>query len=246
MTLGRTLSPSELVSGFIPPVTKNEARPTKPRFRVKYQKSFRLLSGTFFGDPFNYRNHATVDIEVPNEAPPQNYRDGIHYHETDVIADNVFEVPDQELVEWNDATADKAERFKEIMYGSAATLNAMDAASDYVGAALNDGLDLGLDMDDRPFAAFVHLSRLEVLSGAVGLLNISEKQKRLLLGHLTRSLADKAVEAMASMDKGDKISRLLAAQMHAVVKPQSHPTGSNLPAEDEIGGQRLGYKRARL
>lgn len=241
MTLGRMLSPDELVSGFIPPVNKHEARPTKPRFRVRRRDSFSFLSGVFYGNPIGYRNTMTVDIELPAEKPKHVYQDGINYHDPEVIADNVFEVPDAELLAFNDQTIDKAEAFKQIMYSSAATLSAMDNASDYVGAALNDGLDLGLDMDDRPFAAFVHLSRLEILSGAVELLKISDKQKRLLLGYLTKSMSDKAVEAMTAMDNGEKARRMMQAQMHAVVKPQSRQT-----EEIDLLDKKLGHKRARL
>lgn len=97
-------------------------------------------------------------------------------------------------------------------------------------------------MDDRPFAAFVHLSRLEILSAAVNELNISDKQKRLMLGHLTKSLADKAVEAMALLDTGDRQRRIMQAQMHAVVRPQSKQQADEL----DLGDKRLGHKRARL
>ena len=243
MTLGRTLSPDELVSGFIPPVAKNEARPSKPRPRSRYMKTFNVFTGVYYGDPLRFRTAKTVEIEIPEEAPPSVYRDGINYHDQrPVIAENEFIVPDHELVSFNDSSADKAQKFKDIMYSSAATLSAMDAASDYVGAALNDGLDLGLEMDDRPFAAFVHLSRLEILSAAVNELNISDKQKRLMLGHLTKSLADKAVEAMALLDTGDRQRRIMQAQMHAVVRPQSKQQADEL----DLGDKRLGHKRARL
>lgn len=243
MTLGRMLSPDELVSGFIPPLNKDEARPTKPRgCRSRYRETFNFFSGVFFGDPKNYRDAKTVDIDIPEDRPTPKYLDGINYHDNrEVIAENEFIVPDHELVLFNESTANKMEAFKDIMYSSAATLSAMDVASDYVGAALNDGLDLGLDMDDRPFAAFVHLSRLEVLSGAVSLLKISKKQKRLLLGYLTKSMSDKAVEAMTVMDNGDKARRVMQAQMHAVVKPQSRPG-----EEPDSLDKRLGHKRARL
>lgn len=242
MTLGRTLSPDELVSGFIPPVNKDEARPTKPRCRSVYKKSFKIYSGTFFGDPVRWRRSKTINITIPEDSPDPLYRDGINYHDNrQVISDNEFVVPDHELVLFNDATADKVQAFKDVMYSSAATLSAMDTASDYVGAALNDGLDLGLDMDDRPFAAFVHFSRLEVLSQAVELLKISPKQKRLLLGYLTKSMSDKAVEAMTAMDNGEKARRMMQAQMHAVVKPQSKQTEDLDPTD-----RRLGSKRARL
>lgn len=239
--MGRMLSPDEIVSGFIPPVDHHEARPTKPRFRVRHRDTFSFLSGVFFGNPIGYRDALSVDIELPAEKPKHVYRDGINYHETEVLADNVFEVPDAELVAFNDQTIDKTEAFKQIMYSSASTLSAMDTASDYVGAALNDGLDLGLDMDDRPFAAFVHFSRLEVLSQAVELLNISPKQKRLMLGCLTKAMSDKAVEAMTAMDNGEKARRMLQAQMHAVVKPQTRQT-----EEADLFDKKLGHKRARL
>jgi hypothetical protein len=124
------------------------------------------------------------------------------------------------------------------MYECAATLKALDGASDYVGAALNDGLDLGIEMDETPFAAFVHLSRLEVLSAAVGELKIPTAQKNRFLRCLTEHLATKSIEAMTIADNTEKNRRLIREGYHAVVKPS---VNANEPEQ-----RKLGVKRSRL
>src|SRR5690606_9667248 len=142
-------------------------------------------------------------------------------------------------VAFNERTQQNTESLKETLYSTVSLLCALDKSSDYVGAALNDGVEVGVEMDERPFDAFVHLSRLEVLSALVRKLTISDKQKQQFLGHITKALADKTIEAMTIGDKTASNQKLLRAY-HAVVKPTAT---ENESAND---GRKLGVTRSRL
>lgn len=233
----------ELVSGYIPPISMKEARPTKPRrsSTMVFCKSIGpILSGMFWGNPISFRHHKTVDIEIPDERPKLSKKAGITYGEDrPKLAVNEFEVPDTELLTFNDLSSDIAESFKQSLYAGAATLKAMDTANDYVAAALNDGIDLGIEMDERPFDAFVHLARLQVLSTAVNHLTISERQKVMLLSYLTKSLAEKAIEAMTAADVSQKRSAALQDHFRALVRPTSSDP------LDEVKSNPIAVRRSR-
>lgn len=197
----------------------------------------------FYRNPLSPRskNEKAVYIEIPDEKSNTILKDGIAYGEDrDWVADNEFEVPDAELVEFNDLSATITEAFKASLYTGAATLKGMDTANDYVGAALNDGLDLGIEMDERPFDAFVHLARLQVLTAAVDHLKLHERQKSLLLSYLTKALAEKAIEAMTLADTAQKRSKSLQDHFRALVRPTEKVDSS------DTNDKKLAVKRSRL
>lgn len=242
-------------NGIIEPPGQFDVTPTDQRIKnegllkpfVRYSRKIRPISGVYFGTPLKHRHCQTITLEIPESPAEPPKVSGINYDtEKRPRAVNEFDVDDSELVAFNRKRSKHFDHLRDSLYNSVSILTSLDKATDYVGAALSDGLDIALEMDDRPFEAFVHLARLETLSAVVSKMLIPDRQKRRLLDNLTDALSARAVESMSVADKTEKQRSMIEQIYHARVKPSTRTDVDLDVAEETDSSMRhLGAKRSR-
>ena len=146
----------------------------------------------------------TVTMIIPPEPKVFSQEDGINYPETNhPLAMNEVEVPDSELVAFNDLVGNVLPVYKDHFYKTAASLLAFDDAQEYVKAGLRDGLDVGIELDGALLSAFVPISRLDAISALVNQTTMPEKYKHAYLKRISKLLAEKTMDAMHKHDVGE-------------------------------------------
>lgn len=182
-------------------------------------------NGIYYADPdvppWHYENAYIMDI--PDEPEHYEKHDGINYTETVLpMAMNEVDVPDSELVAFNNVQQKHFALFKDVFYGTASSLNAMDDASSYVEAALRTGLDIELEMDGALLSAFVPISRLDAIATLMRTTQLDSATQSAFLLKLTELLAEKTMDAMHSYDLGEVARRKLELTRelnHARIRP---------------------------
>lgn len=156
---------------------------------------------------------APIEVDFPDdiEEVPGIQHDGINYNKTDygVVGENEVEVPDSLLVEVRQQTLDREEQFRTALFESASLLFAHEDASNFVEAALRDGLGMELEMDDAIGDAFVPLSRLNTLVTFINLTSgLPDQVKKTLLARLTIKTADEMILALNKRKIPDAIAAM--------------------------------------
>lgn len=238
MKVGSARSASSLVSGYVE--LEHEILPTGSH--VVYFKDFEPPKGRglFFCDVatplWEFSN--SVVLSVPYEPEYERKRDVNYDDSAAPVAVNEFIVPDSEVIAYTEQKQAKFEELRKAYYNTASTLHAMSDASEYVQAALRDGIGLDLEADASVFEAFVHISRLKTITDAVNNLGLTENVKELYLTKMCELLAQESVSAMTSHDKMQRFRSTVATMHdhHARVRPQE---------EVESSKNNLGVRKSR-
>lgn len=146
----------------------------------------------------------TISMVIPPEPKVFSQETGINYLDSNhPLAMNEVEVPDSELVAFNDSVGNVLPVYKDHFYKTAANLLAFNDAAEYVKAGLRDGLDVGIELDGALLSAFVPISRLDAIAALVEQTKMPDKYKRKYLKRMSELLADKTIDAMHKHDVGE-------------------------------------------
>lgn len=241
MGLPRSLSPAERLA-LIAGDTRWDARDVHPTGEIsRYRKGTltKAKNDIIVADTSTllWDYGESIDIVIP-ERPVYQQKDGIAYSENQdyPLAMNEIEVPDSELIEFNESTAKFLPGFKQNFYDAAAILNALDDAEAYVPAALSDGLGIQIIADQAIQEAFVPVSRLKTIMQLVDAFKIDPVARGFYVERLSNLLAEKTIEVMDLVDKAAAARRRLhtayeaaQSQLSARVKPteQQHSETAN-------------------
>ena len=208
-------------------VDANDGFPTKTVFRVEHLP---VPNGAFRCDPAipPWRYADALAMHIPEDIPRQ-YHENINYSDDDgPLAMNEFEVPDSELLDFNNLASAELDRYKKLFYQGAASLSALNDAAEYVEAALGSGLDIELDMDKALLNAFVPLSRLDALAAmAKATSNLTPAQQDSFIEKVTALLADKTVHAIDKHDAQEANSRAIEMQKEFYARIKAKPNESD-------------------
>jgi len=153
-----------------------------------------------------------IEVDFPDIEEIDDPRfDGINYnkHDYGVVGENEIEVPDVLLNDIRDQTLTREEQFRTALFESASLLFAHEDASNFVEAALRDGLGMELEMDEAIGEAFVPLARLNTLVAFVNMsTTLPESVKKTLLGRLTIKTADEMILALNKRKIPDAIAAM--------------------------------------
>lgn len=153
-----------------------------------------------------------IEVDFPDIEEIDDPRfDGINYnkHDYGVVGENEIEVPDVLLNDIRDQTLTREEQFRTALFESASLLFAHEDASNFVEAALRDGLGMELEMDESIGEAFVPLARLNTLVAFVNMsTTLPESVKKTLLGRLTIKTADEMILALNKRKIPDAIAAM--------------------------------------
>lgn len=240
----RSLDPRvELIAGD----TSVEVGDNSPTGNIWRMRTPKLPNALFRGNcgvpPFKYADALIMDIPEQREFEPRH--DGINYSDDldRPLAMNEFEVPDEELVRYNQMVADTLPGFKEFLYKSASTLNAVGDSLDYTEAALRDGLGIEVELDRGILDAYVPLLRLDMVARIVEKTHMSASQKQMFMAKLTELFAGRTLDAFDKHDRANsarKAHELTMELNHARVSAQEKTQPQQPPSRFGVTGRRKG------
>jgi len=207
-------------------VGHSDGFPTKNVFAVEHRA---VPNGTFRCDPAipPWRYAEALAMDIPRDIPLTRHENINYYDDPETpLAMNEFEVPDSELLQFNDSMGRDLEGYKKLFYKSAASLNALHEAAEYVEAALLSGLDIELDMDKALLSAFVPLARLDALAAMVkATSNLTAIQQESYIEKVSAFLAEKTAHALDKHDVGEAMRRGISNQkeLYARVRAKEEP-----------------------
>lgn len=220
----RSLDPRvELISG----VTGMEVGDIAPTCNLFRMRTPMLPTALFRGDPGippgMYANAIALEVPAQREFEPRH--DGINYTEEidRPLAMNEFEVPDEELIRYNELVADTLPDFKDLLYRNVSTLNAVGDSLDYTEAALRDGLGIDTEMDRAILDAYVPLARLDMVARIIEKTRMSKDAQSMFMTKITELFAEKTILAFDKHDAGKaarKAFELTQEMHHARVSAQ--------------------------
>lgn len=228
--------------------TSMEVGDISPTCNIWRMRTHKFKEDTIFrGDagvpPCMYANAIPLRIPETREFEPRH--DGINYAD-DVnrpLAMNEFDVPDEELVRYNELVAKTLPGFKEFLYEGVSVLNAVGDSLDYTEAALRDGLGLEVDMDRAILDAYIPLTRLDMVARVVEKTHLSNAQKQMFMHKITELFAEKTVLAFDKHDaekKARKAHELTMELQHARVSAKEKTQPQQPPSRFGVTGRRKG------
>lgn len=142
----------------------------------------------------------------------------------DIVGENEFQIPEA-LVETIEAeTLSREEVLRNVLLEQASLLYAYDDASNFVEAAMRDGLGMEVEMDrDNLPEAFVPLSRLSVLASYIEQSTMPDRVKQTLLARLTVKTADEMILAMNKKKVPEAVAALHKHYAATVTKSGVQP-----------------------
>lgn len=228
----RSLDPRvEIISG-VTSVEVGDNSPTRNiwRMRTRKFKEDAIFRGNAGIPPCMYAD--AIPLRIPEQREFEPRHDGINY--TDDIdrplAMNEFEVPDEELVHYNELVAKNLPGFKEFLYEGVSVLNAVGDSLDYTEAALRDGLGIEVDMDRAILDAYIPLTRLDMVARIVEKTHLSASQRQMFMMKITELFAEKTV---AAFDKHDVEKRARKAH-ELTMELQQHAQHARVSAKEKL------------
>lgn len=180
-----------------------------------------------------------IEVEIPDDYFDRQRslkRDEIPEYE--VTGENEFFVEPALIDELEIATAQREDVLRGVLFESASLLYAYDDASNFVEAAMRDGLGMEVEMDRESLPeAFVPLARLSVLATFIEQSKLPDQVRRSLLGRLTVRTADEMVLAM-NKRKGPEALAALHKHYAATVKQAGVPP-------DDLPKSNVGVRTSR-
>lgn len=180
-----------------------------------------------------------IEVEIPDnyfDRQQSLKRDEIP--EYDVVGENEFIVEPALIDELEVSTAQREDLLRAVLFESASLLYAYDDASNFVEAAMRDGMGMEVEMDrDILPEAFVPLSRLSVLASFIEQSTLPDQVRRSLLGRLTVRTADEMILAM-NKRKGPEALAAMHKHYAATVKQAGLPP-------DDLPQNHLGVRSSR-
>lgn len=173
-----------------------------------------------------------IEVDFPDEAPTYGpNRDGVNYRDQDypVRGENEFDVPDSLLAEVRESTQAREEVLRAALLESASLLFAHQDASNFVEAALRDGLDMEIEMDEAIPDALVPVSRLSIVTSVINQMSLPEKMKNTLLMRLAIKSADEVILALNKKRVPDAIAAMHKHYAATVTKAGLEPDMEHAP-----------------
>uniref|UniRef100_S5VM91 Uncharacterized protein n=1 Tax=Pseudomonas phage PaBG TaxID=1335230 RepID=S5VM91_9CAUD len=174
-----------------------------------------------------------IEVEFPDDDGHQHNKmhDGINYRPTEypVKGENEIEVPDHILAEVREGTQAKEEVLRNTLLESASLLFAHHDASNFVEAALRDGLDMEIELDEAIPDALVPISRLNIVTSIVNQMSLPEKMKNTLLMRLSIKTADEVILALNRKRIPDAIAAMTKHYAATVTKSGVDPDMEHMP-----------------
>lgn len=203
MGLPRSLDPRvEIISGNTG-VEAGDSLPTRNIWRMRTRP---LPNAIFRGDASvpacMYADAITMELPEQREYAPRH--EGINYTEETnrPLAMNEFEVPDEELVKYNDLVAASLPDFKNLLYRGVSLLNAVGDSLDYTEAALRDGLGIDTEMDRAILDAYIPIARLDMVSQIIARTHMNKDSQLMFMTKITELFAEKTILAFDKHDAG--------------------------------------------
>lgn len=174
-----------------------------------------------------------IEVDFPDEDGAQQHtaHEGINYRSTEypVKGENEIEVPDHVLAEVREGTQTKEEVLRAALLESASLLFAHQDASNFVEAALRDGLDMEIELDEAIPDALVPISRLNIVTSIVSQMSLPEKMKNTLLMRLSIKTADEVIIALNRKRIPDAIAAMTKHYAATVTKSGVDPDMEHMP-----------------
>lgn len=174
-----------------------------------------------------------IEIDFPDvdETPYGPDRDGVNYRPTEypVRGENEFDVPDSLLAEVRERTQAREEALRTTLLESASLLFAHQDASNFVEAALRDGLDMEIELDEAIPDALVPISRLNIVTSVINQMSLPEKMKNTLLMRLAIKSADEVILALNKKRVPDAIAAMHKHYAATVTKAGLEPDMEHTP-----------------
>lgn len=174
-----------------------------------------------------------IEVDFPDDDGSQSrpMHDGINYRPTEypVKGENEIEVPDHVLAEVREGTQAKEEVLRNTLLESASLLFAHHDASNFVEAALRDGLDMEIELDEAIPDALVPISRLNIVTSIVNQMSLPEKMKNTLLMRLSIKTADEVILALNRKRIPDAIAAMTKHYAATVTKSGVDPDIEHMP-----------------
>lgn len=190
--------------------------------------------------PWEYND--AICVEIPAEPVAYKRHENLNYSDSSApIAMNEFEVPDSELVDYNELESALLPDLKKHFYRTAASLSALDVAAEHVEAALRTGLGVELEMDEALQSAFVPISRLDAISQIVKNTSLTQAQQDSYIEKLTLLVAEKTMTVMDTFDRGVVARRAIemAKELnHARIHPTQEDSGTLSSSPMGVRGSR--------
>lgn len=242
--MGQPLSLKEMRSRTIDKIAgyvrleRGDNFPTHNIFEVEHDP---VPDGVFLADPaippWRYSKALMMQDIQPRE--PEHHHENINYFDDQELplSMNEVEVPDSELVDFNDMYSSRSEEFKSLFYKSAASVGALSDAADYVEAALRSGLDIDVEMDEALAEAFVHITRLDAVAAMARTTALTQDQKDSFIEKITLLFADRTMLAISQHDTAAAQRRNLhtaaqARELYARVRATNSPRNPQNPHAD--------------
>lgn len=197
------------------------SKPTKKKKRViqlERPKTKKAKRGVMPNMNINY------DATLPEEA------EGIDF-------DNVVAIPERVLKGVVKKTEQRTRKLSDLMLNSITpAMLSYDSASNYVKAALRDGLKIEVDVDRGVLDVVKELSRLDVIFFYVKRLNIPKSLKKQFMNSFIEELSKASIESMRKTDKSDEISSQLRELQGVIMKRSEHQSRE----KDRASHKRIG------
>lgn len=173
-----------------------------------------------------------IDIHAPKKAKKKrtpsvmpameiNYDSLMPSHAEGLQMENVVSIPEEVLKNVARRTEQRTKELSKLMLNSVTpSMLSYDAASNYVKAALSDGLKIDVDVDRGVLEVVKELSRLDVIFFYIKRLSLPKAMKKHFMKTFIDELSKSSLEAMKKADKSDSFSSQLR-EMEAVISKRS-------------------------
>lgn len=150
-----------------------------------------------------------------------NYESLMPSHAEGLQMENVVRIPEEVLKKVARETEKRTKQLSSLMLNNVTpSMLSYDAASNYVKAALSDGLKIDVEIDRGVLEVVKELSRLDVIFFYLKRLSLPKSMKKHFMTSFIEELSKGSIESMKKVDKSDSFSSQLR-EMEAVISKRS-------------------------
>lgn len=174
--------------------------------------------------PKTIKKRERNDRQMPDL--PINYESRLPPEAEGLNVENVVTVPDTALKRVVKRSEKRTKNLTRLMMDNITpSMIAFDSASNYVKAALRDGLNLEVEVDRGVLDVVKELSRLDVVFFYVQRLNIPKSMKKHFMATFIEELSKSSIETMRKTDTSARMSSQLREMEAVVSKRSDRPAG---------------------
>lgn len=169
-----------------------------------------------------------------------NYESMMPSHAEGLQMENVVRIPEEVLKKVARKTEKRTKELSSLMLNNVTpSMLSYDAASNYVKAALADGLKIDVEIDRGVLEVVKELSRLDVIFFYLKRLSLPKSMKKHFMTSFIEEMSKGSLEAMKKADKSDAFSSQLR-EMEAVISKRSEHQQRQTKTRKNTDDKRVG------